>query len=158
MKYRSKLRESDVQAIIEIVKSTGFFSDSEIDIAEELAQENIAKGPEKSGYIFNLAEKDNAPFAFSCYGKTPGTEDSFDLYWIAVHQSERGNGIGKILMEMAVEDIARLSGKNVWIETSSRSIYEPTRRFYLKCGCKIIAELPNFYGKNDNKIILLKKI
>jgi len=157
MKYRSQLRESDVQAIIEIVKSTGFFSDSEIDIAEELARENLAKGPEKSGYIFNLADKEDTPVAYSCYGKTPGTEDSFDLYWIAVHQSERGKGIGKILMEMAVEDIARLSGKNIWIETSSRPIYEPTRHFYLKCGCEIMAQLPHFYGKNDNKIILLKK-
>ncbi|MFH2057316.1 MAG: GNAT family N-acetyltransferase [Pseudomonadota bacterium] len=157
MNYRSNLRESDVQAIIEIVKSTSFFSDSEIDIAEELARENLAKGSEKSGYIFNLAEKNYTPVAFSCYGKTPGTADSFDLYWIAVHQSERGNGIGKILMGMAVKDIARLSGKNIWIETSSRSIYEPTKHFYLKCGCEIIAELPHFYGQNDNKIILLKK-
>jgi len=157
MNYRSKLKKSDVQAIIEIVESTGFFSDSEIEIAEELAQENLAKGSEKSGYIFNLAEKDDAPVAFSCYGKTPGTEYSFDLYWIAVHQSQRGNGIGKSLMEMAVEDITQLSGKNIWIETSSRSIYEPTRLFYLKCGCEIIAELPHFYGENDNKIVFLKK-
>lgn len=158
MNYRSKLKVSDVQAISEIVKSAGFFSDAEIEIAEELALENLEKGPEKSGYIFNIAEKDNVPVGYTCYGPIPGTCDSFDLYWIAVHQSQRGKGIGKVLMEMAVEDIARLSGKNIWIETSSRPIYEPTIQFYLKCGCEKIAEFPNFYGENDNKIVFLKKI
>lgn len=157
MNFRSKLKRSDVQAISEIVISTCFFSDLEIEIAEELAQENLDKGPEKSGYIFNIAEQNNVPVGYTCYGPIPGTEDSFDLYWIAVHQSQRGKGIGKILMDMAVEDIARLSGKSIWIETSSRSIYEPTRQFYLKCGCKEIAQLPDFYALNDHKIILLKK-
>ncbi|MBU1194290.1 MAG: GNAT family N-acetyltransferase [Proteobacteria bacterium] len=158
MNYRSQLKESDVRAISEIVKSTGFFSDSEIDIAEELAQENLSKGPEKSGYIFNVAEKDKVPVAYTCYGPIPGTRDSFDLYWIAVHKSQRGKGIGKRLMEMAVEDITRLSGKNIWIETSSRAIYEPTIQFYLKCGCIRIAQFPDFYAQNDHKLVFLKKI
>lgn len=158
MHYRSKLIESDVQAISEIVKSSGFFSDEEIDIAGELVLENLAKGPDKSGYIFNIAQKNKVPVGYTCYGPVPGTEDSFDLYWIAVHEQERGNGLGKILMDMAVKDIAGLGGKHIWIETSSRAIYEPTRQFYLTCGCEQIARLPDYYSENDDKIILVKKI
>ena len=158
MNLRNKLIESDVAAIREILDSTGFFYEPEIEIAEELAIENLNKGPEKSGYIFNIAEVENKTVGFTCYGKIPGTADSFDLYWIAVHESQRGKGLGKILMEMAVDDITRMAGKNIWIETSSRAIYEPTRQFYLKTGCEIIAELPDFYGENDNKVIFLKKI
>ena len=158
MNYRKTLIESDVSAIKEILKSTGFFYDAEIEIAQELALENLAEGAEKSGYIFNIAETDNRPVGFTCYGKIPGTADSFDLYWIAVHESQRGKGMGKILLDKAAEDIAQMNGKNIWIETSSRAIYEPTRMFYLKTGCEKVAELPNFYGPDDNKVIFLKRI
>ncbi len=158
MKFRKKIDERDISYIKEILDSTGFFYDSEVEIAQELARENLEKGEEKSGYIFNIAESEGKPIGFTCYGKIPGTADSFDLYWIAVHHLHRGNGIGKILFAMAVEDIADMKGKNIWIETSSRPIYEPTRNFYLKTGCVKISELPNYYGKDDNKVIFLKKI
>ncbi|MCF8364381.1 MAG: GNAT family N-acetyltransferase [Bacteroidales bacterium] len=157
MNFRQTLMASDVVAIREILQSTGFFYDSEIEIAKELTLENLSKGAENSGYIFNIAENDDRPVGFTCYGKIPGTADSFDLYWIAVHQSQRGKGLGKILMEMAALHIAQMAGKNIWIETSSRAIYEPTRIFYLKNGCEIVAELPDFYGENDHKVIFLKK-
>jgi ribosomal protein S18 acetylase RimI-like enzyme len=157
MEFRSQLKSTDPKAIKDILISTGFFYDAEVEIAVELAIENLSKGEEESGYIFNIAEIDGQPLAYTCYGKTPGTESSYDLYWIAVHQSQRGKGIGNILMDLAVEDIAKRKGQNIWIETASRPLYEPTRQFYLKYGCDIIAELPNFYGENDNKVIFLKK-
>jgi hypothetical protein len=61
-------------------------------------------------------------------------------------------------MKQIEEDIKSMGGKNIWIETSSRPLYDPTRMFYLKSGCEIIAELPDFYGQNDNKLIFLKKV
>jgi len=115
-------------------------------------------GEEKSGYIFNIAEENNKPVGFTCYGFIPGTADSYDLYWIVVHQSQRGKGIGKVLLDMAVEHVGKLGGKNVWIETASRPLYEPTRKFYIKNGCDIITELPNYYGPEDNKVIYLKRV
>ena len=158
MTYRSQLKPSDVAAIGEIVKSTGFFHDYEIDIAKELAEENLSKGQEQSGYSFIIAEQGDKPVGYTCYGKTPGTVDSYDLYWIAVHQDLKGSGIGKELMQLTEKDIARAGGKNIWIETSSRDIYEPTRQFYLKRACEKIAELPDFYAINDNKVIFLKRV
>ncbi|MBU2528294.1 GNAT family N-acetyltransferase [bacterium] len=158
MEFRSKLKATDIDAVSEILRSTGFFYNHEIAIAMELVNENLTKGGEKSGYIFNIAEINNQPCAFSCYGKIPCTDDSFDLYWVAVHKSQQSKGTGKTLMDMAVKDIARMSGKYIWADTSSRPLYESTRKFYLKSGFEKIAELPNFYGANDNKIIFLKKL
>ncbi|MBU2591396.1 MAG: N-acetyltransferase [Nitrospinota bacterium] len=158
MKFRGKLKKSDIPSIEDIVRSTGFFHDYEVDIALELVEENINKGEEKSGYIFNLAEIKGKPVGYSCYGQTPCTAISFDLYWIAVHDSERGNGIGKILIEMAEADIAARGGENIWVETSSRPLYQPTQKFYLKCGYKKVAELPDFYAKGDNKIVYVKRV
>ncbi len=158
MKFRKKLKPSDIAYIKEILESTSFFYDSEVEIALELAQENLEKGEDKSGYIFTIVEIDDKPIGYTCYGKIPGTIDSFDLYWIAIHKSQHGKGIGKILMKMAIEDIDKMHGKNIWIETSSRPVYEPTRQFYLKSNCELITELPDFYGPNDNKVIFLLKI
>lgn len=157
MKFRREVNQDDIDHVSEILESTGFFYHSEVEIARELAQENIEKGEEKSGYIFNIAEIENMPVGFTTYGKIPGTADSFDLYWIAVHKSHQGKGLGKILMAMAIEHIKMMGGRNIWIETSSRPIYEPTRQFYLKSGCELIAVLPDYYGEKDHKVIFLKK-
>ncbi len=158
MIFRRKLRPDDVFSVKEILDSTGLFYNSEVEIARELAWKNINEGEEKSGYIFNIVEIDDKPVGFTCYGKIPGTADSFDLYWIAIHASQQKKGVGKILMSMAIEDIEKRQGKNIWIETSSRPIYETTRQFYIKSDCQLITELPNFYGPNDNKVVFLKKI
>ena len=158
IKYRSSLKNSDLDDLCNILISTTFFYASEVEIVRELVGENLAKGEEESGYIFNVAEKEGRPVAFTCYGPVPGTEKSYDLYWIAVHQDNRGQGIGKILMDMAVDDIKNRGGGNIWIETASRPLYEPTRRFYLSYGCEKAAELDEFYGKNDNKVIFCYRI
>lgn len=158
LKFRNELRESDVAAIREILRSAGFFYEHEIDVAVELAEENLKKGEEASAYIFLIAEDKRGPVAFACYGKTPCTADSYDLYWIAVHHILRGQGWGKKIMQMVSDAISRLGGKKLWIETSSRPLYEATRMFYLKNGCELIAELPDFYGEADNKCIFLKRL
>ncbi|WP_170161786.1 hypothetical protein [Desulfosoma caldarium] len=44
------------------------------------------------------------------------------------------------------------------METSSRTIYEPTRRFYLRAGYSYVASLPDFYGPEDHKIIYGKNL
>jgi ribosomal protein S18 acetylase RimI-like enzyme len=158
MTYRKILKESDLPAIREILSSSGYFYDDEIDIAIELAQENLELGDEKSGYRFVLADIENIPVGYACYGKIPGTKDSYDLYWIAVHEDHRGARIGKTLLNMVEDHITELSGKHIWIETSSRPLYLSTRMFYQKMGYRIKAELPDFYGMNDDKIIYMKRV
>ncbi len=158
MNFRNILKESDLEAIEGILNSTGFFYDFEVEVALETARDNYEKGEEKSGYIFIIAEEQEVPVAFACYGKSPCTVESFDLYWIAVHESKKGMGIGKQLMGLIEADIASRSGKNIWIETSSRPLYEPTQQFYLNLGCDKVAELPDFYAVNDSKVVFLKKL
>jgi len=158
MEFRRTLKDSDLIAIREILNSSGFFYDFEVDVALELAAENLKFGEDKSGYIFLLVDIDNKPVAYACYGKNPSTFDSFDLYWIAVHKDYNGKGIGKKMVAEIEKDVARLAGKRLWIETSSRALYEPTRHFYLRIGYQLIAELPDYYTENDSKCVYLKKI
>lgn len=158
MEYTTELVVADAPYIQDILESTGFFYPHEIDVALELVAANLEQGTEKSGYSFIVARHNSTPAGFACFGKTPCTTNSFDLYWIAVHQNLKGRGIGKKLLSMAEKSIAAQGGKNIWVETSSRPLYEPTRLFYLKTGYRLIATLPEFYAANDDKHIYVKNV
>ena len=155
--WREEPVSTDIENIFKIVSSTGFFSDNELDIAVELVEERLLKGTE-CGYYFILLEAGKRLTGYSCYGPIPGTMHSFDLYWIAVKNESRGTGLGKLILEMSEQKIAEMSGKSIYIETSSKDKYLPTRNFYEKCGYRAEAQLKNFYAPSDDKIIYVKNI
>ena len=93
---------------------------------------------------------------YACYGLIPLTANSYDLYWIAVGPEYQGHGIGKILLETTEKRIRKSGGKRVYVDTSSRRQYRPTRRFYASCGYKKAADLPDFYRDGDGKIVFVK--
>ena len=156
--YRNQLVESDHETIRDIVESTGFFTREEIGVALELVRENLLQGA-ASGYSFLLAEDDSgSTLGYTCFGPIPCTQDRFDLYWIAVRPDHQGCGIGGRLLEETEQLVAELGGTRIYIETSSRKEYAPTRYFYLKSGYLSEAELRDFYSTGDSKIIFIKKL
>ena len=150
--FRTDPTPADIKNVREIIESTGFFLPHEIPVAVELVEERIKKGVE-SGYFFIFAEADGKTVAYACFGDIPCTKGSYDLYWIATHNDYRGKGIGKKLMDEVVKAVAAISGRLIYIETSSKALYEPTRNFYEKYGCSTEAILKDFYDVNDNKYI-----
>ena len=154
--YRDIVVPADVAIVSEIVKSTGFFSHDEIDIAIELVEDRLSDG-DSSGYFFVFAEIGGQTVAYSCYGPIPGTHHSYDIYWIATHNNQRGHGIGKILLKETENRIAQAKGKNIYIETSSKLQYTPTRKFYESAGYILDARLKDFYDDNDDKLIYVKR-
>ena len=155
VRYRGEVRPADREAVRAVLESTGFFYPEEIGVAVELVEERLARG-EASGYHFDFAETGAAVAGYTCYGPIACTRESFDLYWIGVHQEQRRAGLGRKLLARAEEQIRRLGGRRVYVETSSRAQYEPTRRFYLACGYRIEAVLEDFYAPGDGKVIFLK--
>jgi D-alanine-D-alanine ligase len=155
--FRQDVRPGDPQLVKDIVTSTGFFHDHEIDVAEELVAERLQNGLD-SGYLFLFAEQGGRMVGYSCYGEIACTEGSFDLYWIAVHNDFRSQGIGGILLQKTEELIAGLQGRVIWVETSGREKYLPTRKFYLRCGYKEEAVLKGFYAPDDDKVVFVKRL
>jgi D-alanine-D-alanine ligase len=152
---RYEVTEADQGRVREIVESTGFFHPSEVDVAVELVAERLRRG-DASGYFFAFAERSGVAVAYVCYGPIPCTANSFDVYWIAVHCDEQQHGIGKWLMALTEDLIRQQNGRRIYVETSGRPDYLPTRRFYDRCGYMPVAELPEFYGDGDSKVICLK--
>jgi GNAT superfamily N-acetyltransferase len=154
---REEVRDTDPAAVREITESSGFFYKEEIDTAVELVEERLSKG-EKSGYYFLFAEVDGKTVGYSCYGPIACTAASYDLYWIAVHKDQRGGGVGTLLMDKSEEKIRGMGGKRIYVETSSRPLYDPTRGFYLARKYMEEARLVDFYGPNDAKVVYVKVV
>lgn len=150
---------ADVESVRAIVSSSGFFNGAEVEIACELVDEALAKGP-VDGYRFLLADiPDPRPkgtvrtIGYTCYGQTPCTVGTFDLYWIAVHEDLRGKGLGVLLQKETEARVRALGGRRLFAETSGREQYEPTRRFYEKLGYAQEARLTDFYAPGDDKVV-----
>ena len=154
--YRQQILPSDIEAIADIVESSGFFSDEEIEIAIELAEEKLSQ-PHDSTYQFLFAEDDGqCVVGYTCYGLIPATHFSYDIYWVAVHNDMRGLGLGKRLMAETEKLIYQSGGTQIYADTSSREQYKPTHKFYESCGYHPEAFLKNFYSEGDSKIIYAK--
>ena len=155
--FRCEVQPDDRTRLREIVASTGVFSPVEIDVAVELLDERLEKGP-PSGYDFIFAERAGRTLGYTCFGPIPLTAASYDLYWIAVDKTCQGQKIGQLLLAKSEELIRAAGGRQIYIETSNRAQYAPTREFYLRRGYRQEALLKDFYAPSDDKVIYVKKV
>ena len=154
--FRKIITENDFERIKQIALSTGFFRDDEIEVAIELVTEAFKKGQEQSGYFFLFSMINDHTTGFVCYGPTPCTLGTYDLYWIVVDNNYRGNGTGRMLMQQTEKELIAAKARKLYIETSSTDKYLPTRKFYGNCGYTEEAILKDFYSQGDDKVIYSK--
>ena len=157
MTYRNTLHAGDLQELAVVMESTGLFYDFEILVALEVLEAFIERG-EASGYYCLVAEQDNHCVGYAMFGPTPCTRSGWDIYWMAVSKDLQGKGLGSEMMSRVEKTITTQGGTQIWIETSGRKDYVPTRDFYNKHGYVIMAELPDFYAPGDSKVIYGKKV
>ena len=158
IEFRTELISGDTKKIAEVLESTGFFYSFEIKIATDIADITIEKGSKNSGYNFIIACENGRMTGFCCYGFNPCTQSSYDLYWIAVHQNYKNQGLGKQLIKLVEQSVLEMGGTIIWVETSGRALYEPTRAFYSAIGYEKVAVLPDYYAIGDDKIIYRKQL
>ncbi|MGD1119542.1 MAG: GNAT family N-acetyltransferase [Dehalococcoidales bacterium] len=151
------MRAADKPALMKILENTPEFKPFEVVVAEELIDYYLSDEV-KSGYNILIAEDEGEVAGYVCYGETPCTVGTWDLYWIAVDRSRRGKGIGKLLTADVEAAVRKRHGRLVFIETSSMPLYENTRQFYLARGYEVVARIPDFYMPGDDKIILQKRM
>ena len=111
-----------------------------------------------SDYLFLGAfTPEDALVGYACYGPTPGTDRTYDLYWIAVDPAMHGTGIGTTLLTEVERRLKGQHARLLVVETSSRSDYAPTRAFYRRCGYRESARVHEFYAPGDDRIIFTKR-
>jgi len=150
-------KAGDRDAVMNCLSRTRMFRPGELAIARELLDDGSRAGPEGHYQSF-IAEHDNRVVGWVCFGPTPCTHGTWDLYWIAVCPDHQGLGIGRHLMDFAEQQIARRRGLRIIVETSGRSAYQATVQFYRHLNYLETARIPDFYDTGDPKIVLVKKI
>lgn len=155
--FRYDVASDDPGIVRRMIDATGFFHPYETEIAVELVDDRLAKG-HASDYHFVFAEIDGQTCGYTCYGEIGCTEGSYDLYWIAVDPSQQRRGLGRLLLAESERLIAERNGRHVYIETSNRPLYLPTRGFYLGAGYDEAAVLKDFYAEADDKVIYVKRL
>ncbi len=162
------------ERIAAILRATGMFRDDEVDVALELFDsahtavipakagthvDVVDNHPASSDYFFLGAFTPEDELAgFACYGPTPGTDRTFDLYWIAVDPAAQGAGSGTTLLTEVERRLKGLNARLVVVETSSRSDYVGTRGFYLHRGYVEAAVAREFYAPADDRITFTKRL
>ncbi len=147
----------DKPAVMEILRHTPEFKPIEVDAAEELIDCYLDKAVD-SGYHILVAELEGSIVGYVCYGPTPMTESTWDMYWAAVASPRKGQGIGGALFAEAERKMREAGGKLIVLETSSTAEYEATRRFHTHQGYQSVCLIPDFYAPGDGRILYTKKL
>ena len=135
----------------------GLFREDEIPVALEVFDEAVRPAPGTNPYSALGAEVDGRLAGWICWGPTPCTLGTYDLYWMAVDPALHGTGIGTALI---VEMECRLTGQArlIVVETTGRPDYAATRRFYHARGYRAVATVPDFYAPGDDQVVFVKEV
>ncbi len=150
------LTADDRTRIEEITRLVGVFREEELLVALEVFDEAV-RGAAGNTYSVLGVQVDGDVAGWICWGPTPCTLGTYDLYWMAVAPEAQGTGIGKALleeMERRLAGVARL----IVIETAGRPDYAPTRAFYQARGYSPISRIPDFYAPGDDQVVFVKDV
>jgi ribosomal protein S18 acetylase RimI-like enzyme len=138
-----------------LTRDTGLFREEEVATAVELLDESLNGDDD---YRFVGAFDGDQLVGYACWGPTPGTEGTHDLYWIVVDHQRQGAGVGTQLLHEVESGLAAHGARLVVVETSSRADYAPTRRFYETRGYTRAATIPGYYAPGDDLVIYTKDL
>src|SRR5437762_8704931 len=80
------------------------FRPEEVSCALELLAA-VLDPPEGNSYEARIAVADgDQPIAYACFGHTPMTDATYDLYWLITAAERRGQGLGASLLGAVEEE------------------------------------------------------
>jgi ribosomal protein S18 acetylase RimI-like enzyme len=138
-----------------LTRATGFFREEEVATAVELLDESL-DGDDHYRFVGAFDRDDLV--AYACWGPTPGTEGTHDLYWIVVDPASQGAGVGTQLLREVESRLTADGGRLIVVETSSRADYAPTRAFYENRGYTRAATIPGYYAPGDDLVVYTKDL
>lgn len=77
----------------------------------------------------------------------------FWLGWFYVHKEERGNNVGKKLLDHVIAEVKKRGARKLYTDTSSWKFYDRAHHRYRELGFKEEATLRDFYEKGEHQVI-----
>lgn len=147
----------DREALSALLRAIEQFRPDEVAVAEELIDAAI-RDPGGTGYECIVAIEQGALAGYVCFGPTPMTLATWDLYWIVVLPSLQGQGVGKRLFGAFSDAIRVRGGRQIRVETSSQESYAATFGFYERLGFSVAGRLRDFYAEGDDLLIFYRQL
>jgi ribosomal protein S18 acetylase RimI-like enzyme len=161
------LTASDRPAVAALLESLAAFKAEERAVALELVDARLAR-PEGDDYrfILSFAEVSHSSggrsseklAGYLCYGRTPMTMATYDLYWIATSPEFARSGVASDLLASMEREIGREGGGLVRVETGSREGHGAAVHFYDALGFRRAAVIGDFYAPGDDLLIFTKRV
>lgn len=144
--------ESDVEDILNVIGSHEV--DWDVSIAEKYYRD-----------FFNYKEVfgDDKVYKISMNSKTIGVigfskdryeTDNYWLGWFYVHNKFCRQGVGRRALKYVEGELSILGVKKLYVDTSSNAFYKDALVGYIKFGFKIEAIIKDYYGVNEDQLIL----
>lgn len=179
------LDRRDRPRLAELLAATGAFNADEVEVALSLFDISIEEGGSRQGSALRddtgvvSPRRDTSPppgaendyeflgafdestdrlLGYACFGATPATDGTWDLYWLAVDPAAQGRGVGTALVRAVEQKLLDRGARLLVVETSSRPDYEGTRRFYARSGYTEAARVRDFYAPADDRIVLTTRL
>ena len=121
--------------------------------------EAVLDPPEGNTYEARVVvDPADVPVCYACFGQTPMTDATYDLYWLVTAASVRGRGLGRDLLAAVESELQQRGARTVRIETSSLEGQGGALRFYERVGYAVAGRIPDFYRPGDDLITLIKRL
>jgi ribosomal protein S18 acetylase RimI-like enzyme len=151
------LRPDDRPYLVEALRSGRTFTEEEVGVALELVDNALDHG--QHDYSVRVADLDTRPAAgYICFGRTPMTAATYDLYWVVTHSQARGRGVASALVRGMEEELRRVRAQSIRVETSVKESYGAARSLYERLGYPVVARFPDFYRPGDDLIVYYKRL
>jgi D-alanine-D-alanine ligase len=145
------------EAVRAILEGTEVFRYDEVLVGLEVLDIHLNQ-PEQTDYFFVGAFDGEANLVgYACYGPTPCTLGTWDLYWIAVDPEWQAGGVGSRLLDEVEREVWSRHGRMILAETSSQPGYDGTRAFYARRGYDAVSRVEDFYAPGDDRVIFAKR-
>jgi GNAT superfamily N-acetyltransferase len=145
-------------ALLRLLRETGQFSDDEVRVAAELFDLGTGEAPRDPSYRWLALFAGESLVGAACYGETPGTDRTFDLYWIVVQAGRQGSGFGTRLLQAVERNVVNSGGRMLVAETSSRADYLSARSFYTARGYAEVARIRDFFAPGDDRVTFTRRL
>lgn len=150
---------TDIPAIKRIAIDTEMFDDDGGAGFVDAVLAGIVDGSLHDHHFVVTEAADGRVIGAAYFAPEPSSDRMWNLYFIAVHPSRQGSGIGGALLDH-VERHLHAAGPEtaqvLIVETSSTDQYARTREFYPKQGYIEEARIRRFYGPDDHKVVYWK--
>ena len=110
--------------------------------------------------VINLRKKNNTEKKILGYIVFYGTIENTDIFEIAIKKEYQGQSFGEKLLKESVEDIVKkningnFSKNKFMLEVNEKNV--KALKLYEKIGFERISIRKNYYGKNENAMIMMK--